>query len=232
MTPDQIRLLRIIRRSAAVLIALSQSDQPVSARQLSNLLDLDYSTVRAYLAELIAADLVERVTGGFLSTDLSTILISRVIQSAEIPRSYTQEEIESAEIPRFDTPETRKNRASGTPLINTIIINTDSKDKVISNKGTETRKNRANADNPLWEALARYGILPNSRTIKLELSGITADTVHQVAKTINKPFPKYAGLLIRALEHALINPPVHPAGCICDKCRSSYVTGEFAEFIN
>lgn len=237
MTPDQISLLRLIKRSAVILIALLNCDQPTTARQLSSMITIDYATTRNHLKDLAHHGLAYRVTGGYLPSQKATQLVA---PKARENRAFeTSTPSESAEKPRFPQHKARKNRANAgkpTPLLNTIIIKNHSEDSNNNKQPTETRENRANANKPrseLWETLSLYGILKNHRTQKLEtMEHITPDLIKQLADRINKPFPQYAGLLIRALEQSANHPPAHPTGCTCPDCRRKYTSGKYAEFIN
>jgi hypothetical protein len=86
MTPDQITLLRLIKRSACVLLALLHCDQPTTALQLSSLTDINYETTRNHLNELVAHGLADRSLDGYLPTDKA----AQLIPIKSYPQVYAQ----------------------------------------------------------------------------------------------------------------------------------------------
>lgn len=123
LTQQEILILRSLRRTAIVLLLMFRLDRPVNAREVSQILAIDYTTSRKYLSELSNLQLITHTSAGWLltqggsqlllSTDLSTppnAIFSRTefLPSSSSPNESNQVPIEVEE--EVEEEETRKNR--------------------------------------------------------------------------------------------------------------------------
>jgi predicted transcriptional regulator len=181
----ELTFLRAIRKTAVVLLLLLQLKDPITARDISHILEINYETARNYLKDLTHASLVTRTDDGFKISELGK---SKLNNSTRIPGIRNTG---SAEFPR---PSLNNNSSNNGIDLNPCLI----KDTISTMRAHHFR-------NPeIWKTLAHYGITRNVRTEKLASQPfLTPDYIHHHALLLErsgKPLPQWAGLLITILE--------------------------------
>jgi len=87
LTPSEIALFRSVKKSALVLLLLYRLQAPVTARLVSEILEIDYSTSRKRLAELSRLGFVARSSAGWILTQSgSQLLLYENRKNARKPR--------------------------------------------------------------------------------------------------------------------------------------------------
>lgn len=102
LPPAELAAFRSIKKTAVIVLLLIRIDRPVAAKQIAELLDMDYETTRRHLRSLANAGLVTETGIGWLLTSGG----SQLLLPAELS-TIQSEPVESAEKPRRDAEKPR-----------------------------------------------------------------------------------------------------------------------------
>jgi len=205
----EVMFLRSIKKTAVVLLLLLRLDRPVSAKEVSQILDMNYETTRIYFRHLSSANFVTKTNHGYILSQYG----SQLVLVADSPPPET-ETLKNAEFPRF-TINSSNSINSKDSILNTTTSITDLKNDISSSNSInrDTKK--------IWESLSKYGITRNTRTERLASQPfITPEYIQRHAEVLEesgKSLPQWAGLFITILEKG--DQPPHKRFCFCEECR-------------
>jgi hypothetical protein len=222
LTSEQVLFLRSIKKTAVVLLVMGWLDQPVTAAQLSEILEISNNAARAYLRGLVRLGLVRHQP-----RDCSYALVST---AGELFFYLDDRKIcdPSSSIKRLINLDSEPSETEES---------TGGRKKPACRKGSRKEAPEEAApeavDPQLAKALAKAGVMLTARTRKLaSLPHVTAEYVRRHHQALEeRGHGRSTGLLIRILEDGLPLPEVqeggHLEGCRCADCqRRAYASWE------
>lgn len=218
---EQIRNLRLLKKTAAVYLLFLFLDQPLLVIDVARLLEIDRSTARNHIRLLISFGVIARPkpAEGFTLTGKGRRFLLGEFSAAagEFPPPITT----------TSTTAIVNDSDNILYLIKELIKDSKSKESltaavVVINKLEEISPGEAQA---VWAALEAAGITRNTRTEQLVRQDyLTPDYVtgHYLSlKSRGKG--DQTGLLVAILESGVPAPPLnanrHLSGCDCQECR-------------
>lgn len=176
LPPSEVMVLRGLRRTAVIILLLMRlQGAPVSAREISSILDIDYETTRRYLSDLSRVGIVSQSSAGWILLQGGSQLILPGT-NAEIPRSI-----------------------SGKPRSPSTTSSFNFDDPLIAVEEVEELNKRGKT---ALEALADYSISPTKQVKDLVRSHeyITAAYIHSHADRLVRENRFSSGLLLTVLR--------------------------------
>lgn len=222
-TPQEVMLLRSIKRTAVLLLLMIRLDRPATAKELADILDADYSTIRKHLRELSRLSLVTETRAGWMLTQGGgQLLLSPFNADSHIDTPLSPD---NAEKPRFEARKNRDTSASASLNQNTFLLEEEEEEE-----RTETRKNRADPED-MAERLAALedagvnGINGDYAQSIARLEWCTPDYINYQARRLHKERKFSSGMLLRVIsDHDPGPSPNTDSWGLCKHCHTSPCT--------
>lgn len=210
---EQIRNLRLLKKTAAVYLLFRCLDQPLHVIDVARLLEIDRSTARNHILLLISLGVIARPR------------LAEGLVLTEKGRQYLLEEFSTATVdfPPPNTTAAVKDSDHIVYLIKKLIKDPKGLESLTAVEENKPVKFSPGEDQAVWEALEAAGITRNARTEQLvRRDYLTPDYVtgHYLSlKSRGKG--DFTGLLVTILESGVPAPPLnanrHLSGCDCQE---------------
>jgi len=207
---EQIRNLRLLKKTAAVFLLFWFLDQPLQVIDVAQLLEIDRRTARNHVRLLVSLSLITRprLADGFILT----VKGRQFLQGNFSPVINTSVVVNDSDNILYLIKKLIKDSKSKESLTTTTITN-------------KPDKNSPPEEQAVWEALEAAGILRNARTEQLARQAyLTPDYVTGHYLNLKSQGKEdHTGLLVSILESGVPAPPLnanrHLKGCDCQECR-------------
>jgi predicted ArsR family transcriptional regulator len=193
LTQHETLTFRSLKKSAIVLMLLIRAgNEAHNAKQIADILDMDYSTTRKHLDSLAALQLANETPVGWIASSSAYQL------SASYPQVYPQADNKTVESARFS----RALKDSSTTSAHTFLLEEEEEEeREEASKREKTASEETRIDEAI-EELEERGVLVNNPVISLieRKDYITAAYISYHADRLEREKKYSSGLLLRVLK--------------------------------